>query len=232
MDQIVGRARRMCKNTTDEGVTPHVYVAGKAEKEIYQGLEEKRRESEHWLSLIKETAVDCLLHQNQKKCFAPTKSKTYPTQDGKTMIFQAEPFDEEGQRWTPLYETETDTEPIGFRVLDKDDENEIGDPAYFDSDKKPVSSLQELLSGEKTKTKEETKEETKAKANAKKKLKIKIGHNGKSKEVYVLGLTGEQPLYKDETMEEKSLLGYLQFGPPRVFLNVKKEEVDNFDELF
>ena len=216
MAQIVGRARRMCKNTTDEAVTPHVYVAGKAEKEVYQGLEEKRREAEHWLSLIKETAVDCSLHQ--KKCFAPTKSKSYPTQQGKTMVFEAQPFEEEGMRWTPLYENETDTVPIGFKVLDKDDENEIGEPAYFDPEKKPVAGLDALLN------RPTSTNTTKIKI----KIKIKVGQNGKSKEVYVFGLTGEQAVYKDE----ENLIGYVQFGPPRVFLNVKKEVVADFDDFF
>lgn len=70
--QVVGRARRMCKNTDVEGVTPHVYLAGKHEKTVYEDAAKHQEEIDRWLELVKETAVDCALHRS--KCYSATKT--------------------------------------------------------------------------------------------------------------------------------------------------------------
>ena len=70
MDQVIGRARRICSHTTTEdGVTPHLYLMkDSTDEDIYAMSVEKKKEFENWLAMLKETAIECELHG---KCFRP-----------------------------------------------------------------------------------------------------------------------------------------------------------------
>jgi len=70
MDQVVGRARRICSHTTTEdGVTPHLYLMkDSTDEDIYAMAVEKKKEFDNWLAMLKETAIECDLHG---KCFRP-----------------------------------------------------------------------------------------------------------------------------------------------------------------
>jgi hypothetical protein len=73
MDQVVGRARRICSHTTTEdGVTPHLYLMkDSTDEDIYAMAVEKKKEFDNWLAMLKETAIECDLHG---KCFRPKGS--------------------------------------------------------------------------------------------------------------------------------------------------------------
>lgn len=70
MDQVIGRARRICSHTTvEDGVTPHLYLMkDSTDEDIYAMSVDKKKEFENWLAMLKETAIECDLHG---KCFRP-----------------------------------------------------------------------------------------------------------------------------------------------------------------
>ena len=70
MDQVIGRARRICSHTTiEDGVTPHLYLMkDSTDEDIYSMSVEKKKEFDNWLAMLKETAIECELHG---KCFRP-----------------------------------------------------------------------------------------------------------------------------------------------------------------
>jgi superfamily II DNA or RNA helicase len=70
MDQVIGRARRICSHpTVEDGVTPHLYLMkDSTDEDIYSMSVEKKKEFENWLAMLKETAIECELHG---KCFRP-----------------------------------------------------------------------------------------------------------------------------------------------------------------
>ena len=112
--QVVGRARRMCKNTTVEGVTPHVYISGKGEKAVYETASKLQDEMDRWLELMQETAVDCALHR--KKCFKATspaaKRKRIKVEvQGKAHYFHVDATHGKEQ---PMYKAAEGPETYGF----------------------------------------------------------------------------------------------------------------------
>jgi hypothetical protein len=69
MDQVIGRARRICSHTIEDGVTPHLYLMkDSTDEDIYAMSLEKKKEFDNWLAMLKETAIECELHG---KCFRP-----------------------------------------------------------------------------------------------------------------------------------------------------------------
>lgn len=73
MDQVIGRARRICSHTVEGGVTPHLYLMkDSTDEDIYAMSVEKKKEFDDWLAMLKETAIECELHG---KCFRPLQSK-------------------------------------------------------------------------------------------------------------------------------------------------------------
>jgi superfamily II DNA or RNA helicase len=70
MDQVIGRARRICSHpTVEDGVTPHLYLMkDSTDEDIYSMSVEKKKEFDNWLAMLKETAIECELHG---KCFRP-----------------------------------------------------------------------------------------------------------------------------------------------------------------
>lgn len=207
--QIVGRARRMCKNTTDAGVTPHFYLCGEEDKEVYQQAEKKKKEMDRWLELVRETAVDCPLSDG-KKCYVAHKSKVYDVSGEKRVLFQAPAVDKKGtQKWVPLFEKEDDVQPVGYQSFEKDDELEVGEPTFYDRDEKPVAGVAALLPP--------VKKETVVEKRKRLKIETKAGVHF----AYVSTATGEQPLYKTKDGDE--LYGFVDFGPPRTFLDVYRK---------
>ena len=177
--QVVGRVRRMCKNKTVESVTPHVYLSGKHEKETYEAAEKKQAEIDHWLALVRETAVDCALHG--EKCVAPTTSRVVKLH-GKPRTVQYGKPDEEG--WTPLFEPDR-KEPLGYAKGSK----------FYDAAKKKVDSLDALVSPV---------QETEA---SRKRMKLSVG--GKTHFFYVVAQNGLQPMFKEaEGMEEYGQINF------------------------
>jgi len=205
--QIVGRARRMCKNTTDAGVTPHLYLCGEEDKAVHQEAEKKEKEIKSWLDLVKETAVDCPLGDGNK-CYTPHKSKVFDVSGEKRVLFQAPAVVKGAHKWIPLFEQKDDVQPVGYQSFDKDDELEVGEPAFYDRDEKPVAGVAALVSAPK---------EVPTAPRKRLKIETKAGVHF----AYVSVATGEQPLYKAKDGDE--MFGYVDFGPPRRFLDVDRK---------
>jgi hypothetical protein len=212
--QVVGRARRMCKNTEDISVVPHVYLGGKSEEEVYLQAEAKQKEIDRWLALIREASVDCAL-QNTKCLKAPFKARTLKVNGKDRTVFLSEAFLKNGESWTPLYERKEDATPVGYRAFDRRDEKELGDPVYYDRDLKRVEAIEDLFQGEPEL------------ADVRKKLKLE--YDGGSRAVYVLETVGTQPLYQGRVGSE--MYGYLKFGPPHIFFD-KAMQKTTVQELF
>ena len=115
--QVVGRARRMCKNKSVEGVTPHLYISGKGEKLVYETARKRQEEIDRWLKLMQETAVDCALHR--KKCMSvePQKNVKEPRKRMKVVVggetkffFVVAPHGAE----QPMYKTDEGDEIFGY----------------------------------------------------------------------------------------------------------------------
>jgi hypothetical protein len=198
----------MCKNKTDAGVTPHLYLCGNDDHTVHRQAEKKKKEMERWLELVKETAVDCPLqnkNQNQK-CFVPPqayKSKLYTVQGAKRLVYHAVPVVKGNRKWVQLFEDEDGKKALGFEVFDKDDENEVGDPEFYNDQEQPVDSLAELL--------------TPPSNAAVRRKKIKIQTQTGVHFVYVDKTSGMVAMYKDKDTDNESLYGYIDFGPPRTF---------------
>jgi superfamily II DNA or RNA helicase len=165
--QIVGRARRMCKNKTVESVTPHVYLSGKHEKETYEASEKKQAEIDHWLSLVRETAVDCALHGD--KCVNPTKSRVVHLHGQQRTVQYGKP-DEKGL--TPLFEP-NQKEPLGYAK----------GSTFYDAAKKKVESMDALV-----KPVQET-------VAVRKRMKLNVGEV--THFFFVVAANGLQPMYKE-----------------------------------
>ena len=139
--QVVGRARRMCKNTDVEGVTPHVYLSGKHEKTVYEEATKHQEEIDRWLELIKETAVDCALHRS--KCFSATKGTKNETKrkrikmdvNGEARHFYVDVTHGEQQ---PMYKAAEGLEKYGFVSF--------GPPHVFYNDEKEKVKPSEIIS--------------------------------------------------------------------------------------
>ena len=137
--QVVGRARRMCKNEEVEGVTPHVYLSGKHEKVVYEQATKHQEEIDRWLELIKETAVECALHRS--KCYSaskevnPKRKRIKMDINGETRHFYVDATHGERQ---PMYKEAEGAERYGFISF--------GPPHVFFNDKKEKVLPSEIMS--------------------------------------------------------------------------------------
>jgi thymidine kinase len=186
--QVLARARRMCKNTSVTTVTPHVYMAGKHEKDVYDSTERKQKEINTWLELMQETAVDCSLHR--KKCYIGSKTKKDYSLNTSTRTFFT---GVESDGWTPIYESETSPDPFAF------EREGNGGVKYRDKDGAEAESLDVLLT---------------PKPKPRKRIKVEV--NQKTHYFYVTTTHGEhQAMYKDKDLENEEVYGYITFGSPQ-----------------